>query len=1185
MASPEPTQWEECLGRITGRVKEDGSVAVVSTAGNVEDILGGGGLAKWCQAPMARVVVREAGRPSRHVAAEWFEHDGLRHVLLRDVTAEWRTEQMLHGIASAQTNCRGGVEIPRAIEELLDVLLAVTDSDAGDIEEMSEGATVVAASRGTPAADGLALALEASEIRIGTARISGRPGGYDEALRRSLEPLRIACAGLLQACRRRGERVRLEDRFRALAEVSDEYLCTVDGTGKVIECNAAFARALGYTTDELLALPPLYLSGVRHRQTTAAAMREVLEGKIVRGVQLALPRKDGEVLWTSWNARTERSEAATIFCVGRDITEERAQLERIRTLALILERTETAVLLTDSDHRVEWTNEAFERLTGFALEQLRGRRYLELDGRCKDLGVLAQLARGEAIFGETQGQRRDGGTYWAQFEVRPLRDESGRITHHVKLQTDISERKRAETQVAKQRAMLERTGELAKIGGWEYDVARDELVWSREVYRIHDVEEGTPVTREMSHRHYHPETGEEIRRMVDRAIGERLPFDIESAFVTENGRPLRVRLVGTPEVEGGRCVRLVGTLQDITQQWEAGERLRLALQASGLATWTWDLDKDEILWDEAMYPLHGLKRDGPMTPQKFGSAIRPKDYRRFSSMVRRNFLGQDELQFDYEIWSRGEIRYCEGRVLVQRAPDGRARNIIGGCRDTTTRWRAEKAAAAHLAELEQAREEQTALNIELQAAKERAEKANRAKGEFLAVMSHEIRTPLNGILGMSRLLAESELPDEEREMAGTVVRSGEALLGIINDILDFSKIEAGKLELENEPFGLYRLAEDTADLLQPRAAEKGLVLGVLICPTVPQEARGDAGRLRQIILNLLGNAIKFTERGTVTLTVNTVRPGDVRFTVRDSGIGIATAQIHRLFDSFTQADSSTSRRFGGTGLGLAISIELVERMGGQMFCSSVLGEGSVFSFHVPLETMAEAEAATLPARCEVRMEPGPVRRLVEYMLELAHVETAESGGEVVLFDEANFVAGEGRRAVLVVPERRYSERRGVAVLTQPLKSRALAAALCGMAEEPHWVGPPARWEPVPGVAVLLVEDNLVNQRVAQKMLEKLGCQVTLAGHGGEAMERLAAERFDAVLMDCQMPHMDGFEATRRIRRMAGRGELPVIALTAAAFPEDLSRCREAGMDDHLSKPVTLESLAGALRKWVRTLRE
>ena len=411
MTSPEPRQWERRLGRVTGRVKEDGSIAVVSTAGDVDGLLGDGGLAEWCEAPAARIAVREQGRPLRWVAAEQFDEDGLRHVWLRDVTAEWRAEQMLHGITRAQANCRGGVEVPRAIGELLELLLAVTDSDAGEIEEQADGATVVAAGRGTPAADGLALALEAGDSRIGTARISGRPGGYDEALRQSLEPLRIACASLLQACRRRRERERLEDRFRGLAEVSDEFLCTVDGTGKVIECNAAFARALGYTTDELLALPQLYLSGVRHRQTTTAAMREVLEGKIVRGVQLALPRKGGEILWTSWNARTERSKAGTIFCVGRDITEERAQLERIRTLALILERTDTAVLLTDVDHRVDWANEAFERLTGFTLEQLRGRRYLELDGRCKDLGVLAQLARGEAVFGETQGQRRDGGTY------------------------------------------------------------------------------------------------------------------------------------------------------------------------------------------------------------------------------------------------------------------------------------------------------------------------------------------------------------------------------------------------------------------------------------------------------------------------------------------------------------------------------------------------------------------------------------------------------------------------------------------------------------------------------------------------------------------------------------------------------------------------------------------------------
>lgn len=218
------------------------------------------------------------------------------------------------------------------------------------------------------------------------------------------------------------------------------------------------------------------------------------------------------------------------------------------------------------------------------------------------------------------------------------------------------------------------------------------------------------------------------------------------------------------------------------------------------------------------------------------------------------------------------------------------------------------------------------------------------------------------------------------------------------------------------------------------------------------------------------------------------------------------------------------------------------------------------------------------------MQAGALRNLVEHMLEMAHVGIA-SGGGVMLCDEANLAVAAGRRTVLVVPERRYQERSGLTVLTQPLKSRAVAAALCGMAEEPHWVGPAERWEPVPGVSVLLVEDNLVNQRVAQKMLEKLGCRVVVAAHGGEALARLEAQRFDAVLMDCQMPHMDGFEATRRIRGMEGLAGLPVIALTAAAFPEDLSRCREAGMDDHLSKPVTLESLAGALRKWVQTLRE
>jgi len=1169
---------------------DDGSLAVVSADKGVGQLLG---VEEWRLQPgtvlgpdteLARLAGGTAerrglvipDRPTRWLEAETREHDGVRHVAVRDVTEQHRLERLLRGITAAHQACAEGRD-PRGIfGDLLTLLLELTDSTGGVIEEKTKEGSIRWAAAGEETGARMTLALRNGGSPMGEVWVCGRPGGYEPGLAQSVEPFTQTCAVLMVTIGQRRKRAALEDQLERMYEVSDEFYCTLDGEGRIVHCNPAFPAALGYEREEIVGRVLADFTAWEYRPACTAGLLRAAEGESVRGLEIPKTHRSGRQIWTSWNAKQGGANGELLFCVGRDITEQRERLERIQTMAIILERTDTGVLLANEQKQVVWANAAQLRMTGQTLEELQA-------SQCTlDAEELAAIDRGEAVVGETLQTRKNGETYWATYEVRPLRAAGQAITHFVRLQNDVTERKQTELRLAEQQALLERTGELARIGGWEYDVARKEIRWSREVYRIHEMEEGaSPPSRERARLFYHPDQRELIRQLFERAIKELMPFEVESAFVTEKGRTLQVRVSGRPEVQDGRCVRLSGTMQDITDQWEGRERLRLALHASGLATWTWDLERNEIVWDDAMYKLHGLARHEPVTPERFRSVVRPKDFRRFTSLLRRDAGGQAELQFDYEIWTGGETRYCEGRVLVQRSRTGATRNLIGACRDTTNRRRAEQAAAAYTAALVQAQTVQTVLNAELQAAKDRAEKANLAKGEFLAVMSHEIRTPLNGILGMARLLTDSDIGEDEREMAGTVVRSGESLLGIINDILDFSKIEAGRLELESAPFELHRMLEDTVDLLQPRAAERGLVLGVSIEPSAPWEARGDAGRLRQIILNLLGNAIKFTERGSVLLTVSSIRAGLVRFTVEDTGIGIAPEKIHGLFDRFTQADSSTSRRFGGTGLGLAISNELVGRMGGHLFCASQEGGGSAFSFQIPMESIEGGTAPKLPAECAVRMQTGPMRDVVVKMLESAGVSCGETGN-VAVYDEASFTPREAERAVVLGRERRPAERNGAAVLALPLKSRELAAAISGMPVAVHWpAGSGPELERLSGVSVLLVEDNPVNQRVAKKMLERLGCVVAVAGNGREALDRLSSARFDAVLMDCQMPEMDGYQATRMIRAREELRGLPVLALTAAAFPEDLHRCREAGMDDHLSKPVTMEALASTLRKWIR----
>jgi two-component system sensor histidine kinase/response regulator len=884
---------------------------------------------------------------------------------------------------------------------------------------------------------------------------------------------------------------------------------------------------------------------------------------------------------------------------------EQVRASRDRLSGVLAAATGNAIVATDREGKITVFNAGAERMLGYRAEEVVGvatpALFLSDDVEPTfEAFAIALASSGGTETRELTYVRKDGTHLRVSQTLTTERGPDGRVVGYLGVATDVTPQVRAQSALVAERdftsAVLDTAGSLVIVTDSEARIER----FNRAAEEVTGFAAADMIGRSLIETLMPPETVEGVRAELAAAVATEFPRHYEHGLLTADGG---MRLVSWTVAcltgAGGEITHLVATGTDVTESRRAADALRIStgwLEGILEHTTTRITVKD----DEGRYLLVNRawrEANGGLDPT--GST----DLELFEPAV-----VEPVLRTDKEVWRTGrpveyERTLGDSTALVVKFPlrndEGEVYAVGSVATDISERNRA----------LAQARA------------------ASEAKSDFVANMSHEIRTPLNGVIGMLELLGDTPLSDEQRSLVDTAVSSGDALLNVINDVLDFSKIEAGKLDLEERPFDPRDVVDSTGAMLAPLAQAKGVELTLFIADSVPGTLRGDEHRLRQILTNLLANAIKFTDAGEVSVRAEANRAGEnvarLRVTVRDTGIGIAREHLAQLFEPFTQADTSTTRRFGGTGLGLAISRRLVSIMGGELTAESAPGHGSTFRFEVPL-VLVDAERSSrrtrvlLPEDTRVLVvdDNATNREILNAYLRgrVAVCDDAEGGEAAMGMLDAAARAGvpydlalldsempgmsgaEVAAAVRAAPQLQATR---LVMLTSagtsgggPDVARSLAkpvrrAVLLETLAEVLGDVAPAEASAAAAQAVrtrgtvLVAEDNPVNQVVIETMLRQRGLDVELANDGLEALERLDPARHVAVFMDCQMPRLDGYEATARIRAEEPEGtHVPIVAMTAHAFEGDRERCLRAGMDDYLSKPLRAADLDPVLERWI-----